>query len=913
MSEKRVYAFNEGRTDMRDLLGGKGANLAEMSRMGLPVPAGFTITTEACNAYYRNGGKLPDGLMDEVREHMASVEEQMGRKFGDPNNPLLVSVRSGARFSMPGMMDTILNLGLNRDTVGSVGRIANDDRFAADANRRFIMMFSDVVLGVSKSKFDAILDEQKRLAGVRDDTQLELDGMQRVCRDSLTVVQQETGSGFPGNPWKQLEMAIEAVFRSWHNERAVVYRKRERIPETLGTAVNIQAMVFGNLGLDSGTGVAFTRDPATGEHELYGEYLMNAQGEDVVAGVRTPLPIRDLRNASPEQYGELVDTAKLLEAHFKDMLDIEFTIERGRFFILQCRVGQRTGPAAVRMAVEMVDEGLITKAEAVNRIHPTQLDQLLHPRIDPDDLHARGIKAIATGIPASPGAAVGKIVFHADTAVTQLKAGDDVILVRAETSPDDVHGMLASKGILTARGGKTSHAAVVARGFGIPCIAGCEAIEIDADGGTMRVGKHLLKEGDSLTIDGSNGRVYSDDIKLIAPETTGWFGRLMEWCDEFRQLGVMANADNPRDAHQAMLFGAEGIGLCRTEHMFFEPDRLPIVRDLVLAEDDEKRNAALQKLESVQQRDFESLFEELGGRPITIRLIDPPLHEFLPAFDELLQQVTELRVAQNILDGRALAHVLTEKEALLRAVERLRESNPMLGLRGVRLSIILPGIIGMQTRAIMQAACKIKRRGTPVAPEIMVPLVGHANELKLVRAAVEEIAHRVIADYDIEVPVVIGTMIEVPRAALTAGDVALEADFFSFGTNDLTQMAFGISRDDAEAAFLGTYVERKILPDNPFESIDRDGVGRLMRMAVTEGRAARPDIKLGICGEHGGDPQSIEFCHELGLDYVSCSPFRVPVARLAAAQAALADGSAPAEKTADVKSPAVDPSVQTLH
>ncbi|MEZ4471336.1 MAG: pyruvate, phosphate dikinase [bacterium] len=891
MSEKWVYRFDEGDASMKGLLGGKGAGLAEMSRMGLPVPPGFTITTRACNAYQAAGGRLPEGLLDQVKVALAQLEADTGRRLGDPEAPLLLSVRSGAKFSMPGMMDTVLNLGLNRDTLAGLVRSTGDERFAYDANRRFVMMFSDVVLGLPKSRFEQILTRYKRQAGVKEDTQLGVGPLKALCNDSLALVLQETGAGFPGDPMTQLTLAIEAVFKSWNNERAVVYRRRERIPDDLGTAVNIQAMVFGNLGPDSGSGVAFTRDPATGERTLYGEYLMNAQGEDVVAGVRTPHPIADLRAQNPRIHQEFQDLAANLEARFRDMMDLEFTIERGRLYVLQCRVGKRTGPAAVRMAVEMVDEGLIDAAEAVRRVTSDQLDQLLHPRIDPHDLHARGLRTLATGIPASPGAAVGQIVFDADAAEAAGKVGRPVILVREETSPDDVHGMLGAKGILTARGGKTSHAAVVARGFGVPCVVGCEALHVDHEARTLTVRGEVLAEGAWLTLDGSDGRVFGAQLALIAPEIGGWFGRLMEWCDGFRRLEVRANADNPRDARQAVAFGAQGVGLCRTEHMFFETDRLPIVRALILADSDDQRRAALQKLQTVQQADFEGIFEAMAGRPVTIRLLDPPLHEFLPAHDELLAQVIELRLAQNLVSGRALAGVLAEKEAQLAAVEAMREQNPMLGLRGVRLSLVMPGIAEMQTRAVVKAALKVRHRGIAVHPEIMVPLVGHPQELARVRATVEAIAAELIADAPEaeRFPLAVGTMIEVPRAALQAGSIAAHADFFSFGTNDLTQMTFGLSRDDA-GRFLHTYVEQKILPDDPFETLDQAGVGRLMTLAVSEGRATKPGLKCGICGEHGGDPRSIGFCHAIGLDYVSCSPYRVPVARLAAAQAALAGG-----------------------
>ncbi|MBS1721488.1 MAG: pyruvate, phosphate dikinase [Armatimonadetes bacterium] len=887
MGQKRVYLFPEGNATMRDLLGGKGANLAEMSNIGLPVPPGFTITTEVCNDYYAQGQKMPAGLMDEVRAAVQTLEKDLGKGFGDAADPLLVSVRSGARFSMPGMMDTILNLGLNDKTLAGLIKKSGSERFAYDANRRFIMMFSDVVLDVPKAKFEKILEAKKADKGVKLDTELSANDLKDLCGEFLGLVLKETGSGFPSDPWQQLELAVEAVFRSWQNDRAIVYRRTEKIPDNIGTAVNVQAMVFGNLGEDCGTGVAFTRDPSTGERLLYGEYLMNAQGEDVVAGIRTPVPISRLREQNEAVYNEFVAVCDRLEDHYKDMMDLEFTIERGRLFMLQCRVGKRTGPASVRIATEMVKEGLIAKEVAVQRVTASHLDQLLHPRIDDVYVSDRGIQPIAKGLAASPGAAVGKAVFDADTAERLGHAGKRVILVRDETNPDDVHGMLAAQGILTARGGKTSHAAVVARGFGIPCVSGCEEIEVDEHDRCFHANGVTIREGDFITVDGSTGEVFNVELALIPPEVTGDFGQLMGWCDEFRTLKVRTNADNPRDAAQAIEYGAEGIGLCRTEHMFFEPDRLPIVRDMILAKNDTQRDAALAKLLGVQQSDFEAIFTEMAGKPVTIRLIDPPLHEFLPSFDQLLAEVTELRIASTMTGGTGIKALLEEKEALLRAVESMREANPMMGLRGVRLSVIFPGIVEMQTRAIMQAACKLVSHGVSVMPEIMIPLVGHVNELKVVQEQLERVAKEVMTETGTNVPYLFGTMIEIPRAALTAGEIAELAQFFSFGTNDLTQMTFGFSRDDAEGKFLARYVEQKILPTNPFESIDRAGVGRLMRLAVEEGRKARQGLKCGICGEHGGDPESIFFCHEIGLDYVSCSPFRVPIARLSAAQAAL--------------------------
>lgn len=892
MNHKRVYLFREGSAAMRDLLGGKGANLSEMTNIGLPVPPGFTITTDVCREYYAEGGRLPRDLMEQVRIAISDVEKDLGKTFGATDNPLLVSVRSGSKFSMPGMMDTILNLGLNRDTLASLIKGTNNPRFVWDANRRFIMMFSDVVLGVEKRSFEAILHEFKRQKGVELDTDLSADDLEKISNLFLAHVQTEAGRGFPGDPYEQLELAIEAVFKSWNNDRAIFYRKQERIPEDIGTAVNVQAMVYGNMGEDSGTGVAFTRDPSTGENELYGEYLQNAQGEDVVAGIRTPLPISQLADLSPEVDKQFREISRQLEVHYKDMMDLEFTVEKGRLFMLQCRAGKRTGPAAVRLAVEMAQENLISIETAISRVNASHIDQLLHPRIDTEFLEENGIAPIASGLPASPGAAVGKVVFDADRAMEMGKKGLKVILVRDETNPDDVHGMLSSQGILTARGGKTSHAAVVARGFGIPCVAGCDSIKVDVDARMMSVRNQVIKEGSWISIDGSAGTVYADQVPLIAPEVGGHFGTLMEWCDERRKLGVRTNADNPKDATQALVYGAEGIGLCRTEHMFFERDRLPIVQQMILAETDEERGLALDKLLVMQQRDFEGIFEVMSGKPVTIRLIDPPLHEFLPSYDELLKQVVELRLAVHTLGADSIKVVLAEKEKLLETIEGMREANPMLGLRGVRLSILFPGIVEMQTRAILQAAIKVAKAGVVAMPEIMIPLVGHVNELKYVRDQLEEVAGKVCEESGVTIEYKFGTMIEIPRACLTAGDISKYAEFFSFGTNDLTQTTFGYSRDDAESKFLGKYVEEGILPVNPFETLDQDGVGRLMQICVEDARKVSPNLKLGICGEHGGDPESIYFCHKLGLDYVSCSPFRVPIARLAAAQVAIANLSA---------------------
>jgi len=885
--DKLVYDFRDGRADMRDLLGGKGANLGEMTQLGLPVPPGFTITTDACR-FYAKHGRAPDGLMEQVRAAMGGLERDLGRRFGAATRPLLVSVRSGAAVSMPGMMDTVLNLGLSPQSVLGLAQDSGDARFAWDANRRFLTMFGDVVLGIPKARFDKIFVEAKQVLGVKLDMELPAERLEAVCGQYHALVEGETGRPFPDDPWQQLEQAILAVFESWENERARVYRKKERIRDDMGTAVNVQAMVFGNLGVDCGTGVAFTRDPATGEAKLYGEYLMNAQGEDVVAGIRTPVPIAALAADAPRVYEEFVGICQRLERHFRDMMDIEFTIERGRLFILQCRSGKLTGAAAVRMAVEMANAGLVTSDEAIVRVKPAAIDQLLHPRIDEEALRLSGARPLASGLAASPGAGVGRIVFDADAAVAKVAAGDPVILVREETNPDDVKGMLVSRGVLTAHGGKTSHAAVVARGFGIPCVAGAEDLVVDAHAGTLTIHGRTLAAGDWLTIDGTAGAVYGERLKLSEAKVSGHFAELMGWCDARRRLGVRMNADNPTDARHGVELGAEGIGLCRTEHMFFEKDRLPIVRQMILAQDEHDREVALDKLQVSQQADFERIFEVLGGRPVTIRLIDPPLHEFLPRFEDLVRQVSELRLAANVLKGHALEGLLEGKQAILKTVEGMREQNPMMGLRGVRLSIIFPGLVAMQTRAILNAAIRVRRHGVHVEPEIMIPLVGHPNELEVVRAQLDEVARAVLADAGVDVKYTFGTMIELPRAALTAGAIARHATFFSFGTNDLTQMTYGFSRDDAEEKFLRRYVEQGILPENPFETLDREGVGRLIALAVEEGRAARPGLKCGICGEHGGDPKSIALCHEVGLDYVSCSPYRVPIARLAAAQAAIA-------------------------
>jgi pyruvate, orthophosphate dikinase len=895
--KKGVYLFREGNAKMRDLLGGKGANLAEMTNIGLPVPPGFTITTEMCNAYIETG-KMPDGLWEEVLTALHAVESDMGKALGDPNNPLLVSVRSGAKFSMPGMMDTVLNLGLNEDSVQGLIRQTGNERFAYDSYRRFIMMFSDIVLsddhpGLTKHHFEAIFNELKRERGARTDTDVDAAGLKELVGRFKQYFHQQYGGDFPGDPLEQLRLAILAVFNSWKNPRAIAYRNFNKIPHNLGTAVNVQAMVFGNMGEDSGTGVAFTRDVATGEKRLYGEYLMNAQGEDVVAGVRTPVPISELERQNPSIYHQFLEIAHRLEAHYRDVQDIEFTIERGRLFILQCRSGKRTAAAAVKIAVDLVREGLITREEALSRVEPNQIYQLLLPRFDPrqkDNAKQAG-QLLAVGLNASPGAATGIAVFSADRAAKLGSAGQRVVLVRPETNPDDVHGMLVARGILTARGGATSHAAVVARGLGLPCVAGTETITVDEEARRFTVDGRTIQEGDEISIDGTTGEVFAGTIPTIDPnfEEEHDLRTLLEWADEVKRLGVWANADYPRDARRAIQFGAKGIGLCRTEHMFMEQERLPIVQEMILADTPERRKAALDRLLPFQRSDFRGIFEAMGEYPVVIRLIDPPLHEFLPSHDELLVEVTRLEVTG------ADPNQLAAKRKLLQAVESMREFNPMLGLRGCRLGLIMPEIIEMQVRAILEAACEVKKSGIDVHPKIMIPLVGHVNELQRTREILEPVAKKVQEEQGVQVDYKFGTMIEIPRAALTADEIAGVAEFFSFGTNDLTQTTFGFSRDDAEGKFLLKYVEEKILPVNPFQTLDRSGVGLLVQMAVEKGRQTNAEIELGICGEHGGDPDSIQFCHGIGLDYVSCSPFRVPIARLAAAQAAL-QTAGPADK-----------------
>ncbi len=906
MAHKWVYLFEEGNKDMRDLLGGKGANLAEMARIGLPVPPGFTITTEACNAYIAAGNKFPEGLWEQVLEALKKVEERTGKKFGDPNNPLLVSVRSGAKFSMPGMMDTVLNVGLNDETVQGLIRLTNNERFGWDAYRRLIQMFGSIVMGIPDEAFDEVMEELKKEKGAKLDTDLTAEDLKELVERFKKVFKEHTGMDFPQDPYEQLRLAIEAVFKSWNSDRAIAYRNATGIPHDLGTAVNIVTMVFGNMGDDSATGVAFTRDPSTGEKVFWGEYLVNAQGEDVVAGIRTPKPIDELKKEMPQAYEQLLEIREILERHYKDMQDIEFTIERGKLWMLQTRNGKRTARAAIKIAVDMAKEGLISKEEAVMRVTPEQVDTLLHPQFDPEakeKAKAEG-RMIATGVNASPGAAVGVLAFDADTAEKWGKEeGKDVIMIRPETKPDDVHGMIASKGILTSRGGATSHAAVVARQFGIPAVVGCEDLDIDLDKREVRAGDVVLKEGDVVSIDGTTGEVFAGAIPTVYPdfEKEVDLMTLLEWADEIaarpdvrvwpeeksmyptRGLQVWANADYPKDAERARKFGAKGIGLARTEHMFFEEERLPIVQKMILAKTPEEREKYLEQLLPFQREDFRGLLRAMAPYPVIIRLIDPPLHEFLPSYEELLREVIEMEVKGET------GPELEEKKKMLAAVEAMREANPMMGLRGVRLSIIMPEIVKMQVRAIFEAACMEKKAGYDVKPEVMIPLVSHVNELTTIQTELEKVAKQVMEEQGVEVEYKFGTMIEIPRAALTANEIAGVAQFFSFGTNDLTQMTFGFSRDDAEAKFLIDYVEKGILPKNPFQTLDVDGVGQLIDMATFRGRTSRNELEVGICGEHGGDPESIHFCHKAGLNYVSCSPFRVPIARLAAGQAAVKD------------------------
>ena len=865
---KYVYAFSEGNRDQKYLLGGKGANLAEMTRLGLPVPPGFTITTEACKAYMAAGNAMPDGLMDEVAEARANLEKEMGKRLGDEADPLLVSVRSGAPFSMPGMMDTVLNLGLNDASVKGLAKQTGNERFALDSYRRFVQMFGKIVLGISGERFEHALSEAVEAKGVGSETDLDASDLAAVVETFKGIVSEETGQEFPQDPDAQLHHAIEAVFRSWNGRRARDYRRMEGIPDDLGTAVNIQTMVFGNKGEDSGTGVAFTRNPATGERAPYGDFLVNAQGEDVVAGIRVTEPLEALGSRFPECHVQLLENMATLERHYRDMCDIEFTIEQGRLYLLQTRVGKRTA-AALRMAAEMVDEGLIDEREAVLRIQPAQLDQLLHPQFDPKAAYT----PLAKGLNASPGSAVGKVYFTADDAEEHAAAGERVILVRPETSPDDLHGMIAAEGILTSRGGLVSHAAVVARGMGKPAICGAESVRIDLKAKQFEAGGTVVKEGDVISISGTTGEVVLGEVPVVTPEPSGHFATVLGWADKFRTLKVRTNADTPEDSARAREFGAEGIGLCRTEHMFLGA-RLKIVQRMILAETPETEDAALEELRALQESDFVGILEAMDGLPVTVRLLDPPLHEFLPDIEELLVR-------------QATGELTAEEEVLLRAARSWQEVNPMLGTRGCRLGVIKPGLYKMQVRALIEAAVERKRAGGDPRVEIMIPLVVSGPELALLTRWTREAASAVLDGSGVELDYLVGTMIETPRAAIDAAAIAEVAEFFSFGTNDLTQMTFGFSRDDVEGRIMTPYLEQKLIPANPFETLDQEGVGQLVRWACQHGREARADLKLGICGEHGGDPASVHFCHEVGLDYVSCSPFRVPLARLAAAHAAL--------------------------
>ena len=869
---KNIYFFGanktEGNKDMREILGGKGANLAEMTNIGIPVPAGFTISTEMCKKYYEEQKEIPKEVQEEIKTNLKKLEEAMQAEFGNPEKPLLLSVRSGAVASMPGMMNTILNLGLNDEVAQGLIKKTNNERFVWDSYRRFITMFGDVVLGVEHHDFEEILDTKKANKGIQFDTELEAEDLKEITQEYKKLIQEKTGKPFPQEPEEQLQLAIKAVFESWNTGRAIHYRKMHDLHHLIGTAVNVQAMVFGNMGETSGTGVCFTRDPSTGENKFYGEYLMNAQGEDVVAGIRTPNPIQNLEKTMPEIYKELTDIYKKLEKHYKDMQDMEFTIQNNKLYILQTRNGKRTAQAAVQIAIDMHKEGLITKNEAILKVDPEQLDQLLHKQLDP--LAKQKHEAIAKGLPASPGAAVGKIAFNNDAAVEMKKQGHPVILVRGETSPEDLIGMEAAQGILTAKGGMTSHAAVVARGMGKCCVAGCIDAKVSEKNKTLTIGSETFKEGDYITLDGSKGEVFKGKIPTIEPELSGAFAELMTWADNTRTLGIRTNADTPRDAAQAIKFGAEGIGLCRTEHMFFEGDRIKAIREMILAETKEAREKALQKLKPYQKQDFYELFKIMNGKPITIRLLDPPLHEFLPREEEDIKQLAqEMNVALEQIQNK---------------IDSLHEVNPMLGHRGCRLGITYPEITKMQAEAIIEAANDAAKEGIDVKPEIMIPLIGNVEEYKNQKTIIEEVAKEILKDN--KVKYLIGTMIEVPRAAITAEKIAKEAEFFSFGTNDLTQMTFGFSRDDV-GSFVPEYIEKKILPKDPFQVLDREGVGYLIKIAVDKGKEANPNIKLGICGEHGGEMRSIEFCHDVGLHYVSCSPYRVPIARLAAAHAAL--------------------------
>ncbi len=899
---KYVYLFSDldqaeahlnGSWDsVRALLGGKGANLADMTRLGIPVPPGFSITTEACNVYLASDSQFPAGMWEQVLQAVEAIEATTGKQFGFPDNPLLFSCRSGAKFSMPGMMDTVLNLGLNDQVAEGMIALSRDARFVYDSYRRLVQMFGSVVLGIPDEPFEALITLQRKRRGVVSDSELTAEDWQFLTARFKEIVHAYTSIEFPNDPYEQLKLATEAVFKSWNGKRAIDYRNAAGISHDLGTAVNIQTMVFGNLGDNSATGVAMSRNASTGDLEPEGDFLVNAQGEDVVAGIRLTQPLQDLKTIMPEIYEQFLQISRKLEQHYRNMQDMEFTIEHGKLWLLQTRDGKRTAQAEVRIAVDMVEEGLITRPEAVKRVKPAQVDFFLHPQLDPQV--TRNAKPIATGLNVSPGAAVGMVAFDADSAERWAKQeGKPIIMVRPETKPDDVHGMLAAQGILTSRGGRTSHAALVARQFGKPAVVGVSELEIDLDDRQMTIGDLVITEGDWISLDGTQGLVYLGQLPTVVPDINNpYLLKLLSWADEIRTLGVWANADYPRDAQRAREYGAQGIGLCRTEHMFFEAERLPIVQQMIMAKNITERKEALDKLLPYQRGDFEGLFRAMNGYPVIIRLIDPPLHEFLPAFESLIQDLADLKVRLQHLDTLSKIDEVLEqiriKQAFLARVESLREANPMLGTRGVRLAMLFPEITEMQVRAIFEAACKVAKEGGDVHPEVMIPLVAHANELKFQRATLEAVAKQVMTEQNIQLDYKFGTMIEIPRAALTADELAHDAQFFSFGTNDLTQTTYGISRDDAESGFLVYYQQQGILPNNPFATIDANGVGKLMKMAVELGRAVRPDLEVGICGEHGGDPQSIALCHKLGLNYVSCSPFRVPIARLAAAHAALA-------------------------
>src|SRR5437867_3845133 len=884
-AHKWVYLFEEGRGDDKSLLGGKGAGLCEMTRAGLPVPPGLIVTTEACNAYYANNKQFPEGMWEQVTTALHEVEKKVGKAFGDPKNPLLVSVRSGAAFSMPGMMDTVLNLGLDEETVQGLATLTGDLRFALDAYRRFASLFGEIVIGVAHEKFERVMDRFKAQTEGGRDTDLKAEELREIIAAEKEIIIAEQHA-IPDDPYEQLRVAIKAVFNSWMGRRAVDYRRINRIPDTLGTAVNVQAMVFGNMGKNSGTGVAFTRNPSTGKKELYGEYLLNAQGEDVVAGTRTPNPISQLRKELPKVYEQFSAITQLLEKHYHDMQDCEFTIERGKLWMLQTRTGKRTGAAAVRIAVDMTGERLIDRATAVQRVTPEQLDQLLHPTVDPKT----DARVLATGLPASPGAAHGRVVFSPDEAEEMARDGAEVVLVRVETSPDDFHGMVAAQAIVTARGGMTSHAAVVARGMGKTCVSGASALNIDYSQQQFSVDGEVITKGEWITVDGSTGRVFLGKVPTMQPSLGSDFYELMKWADDLRRLMVRANADTPHDARVARAMGAEGIGLCRTEHMFFGDKRLACMREMILADGTGAREKALEKLLPLQRGDFVGIFREMAGFPVTIRLLDPPLHEFLPNVDELLSELAELKMglkqAKTMVEMDHLLDEIDEKRNLLNHVNKIREANPMLGFRGCRLGLLYPEVTRMQCRAIFEAAIQVKGERKQVTLEIMVPLVSVSEELAQQKDLIDEVARQVMGEHGMKIEYEIGTMIELPRAALTAARIAQHAAFFSFGTNDLTQTTFGLSRDDS-GRFLPAYIDRKILSDDPFQVLDSEGVGELVRLGAERGRSVKPDLKVGICGEHGGDPRSIAFCNEIGLNYVSCSPYRVPVARLAAAHASL--------------------------